>query len=62
MEEDHNDGQSEGRSEQHEQQSMQPTLGDYGRPSIYDSYSGIRRKLIDDNNFELKPSLISMMQ
>ncbi|KAF5481522.1 hypothetical protein F2P56_002164 [Juglans regia] len=38
------------------------TLKDYVRPVVNDNYSGIRRQTINANNFELKPTLISMVQ
>lgn len=37
-------------------------LKDYATPSARELRSSIRRLLIDANNFELKPSLLSMMQ
>ena len=40
----------------------EPTLGDCWRPMMNEEYSGIRHQLIDANNFELKPALISMVQ
>ena len=38
------------------------TLGDYWRPIATENYFGIRRQPIDVNNFEIKLSLISMVQ
>ncbi|KAF5472037.1 hypothetical protein F2P56_008785 [Juglans regia] len=44
------------------QHDAQPhTLKDYVRPVVNDNYSGIRRQTINANNFELKPTLISMV-
>ena len=49
------------------QQGQQPqnearTLRDYLRPVVNENYSGIRRQIINANNFELKPGLIAMVQ
>ena len=35
---------------------------DYFIPIVNDNYSGIRHQLINTNNFELKPTLINMVQ
>ena len=40
----------------------EPTLGDYWKPMMNDNYSKIQQQFINANNFELKPSLISMVQ
>ena len=45
------------RNEQEEQ-----ALRDYFRPIVNDNYFGIRRKPINANNFELKPTLINMVE
>ncbi|XP_030969898.1 uncharacterized protein LOC115990189 [Quercus lobata] len=46
-----------------EEQNAQPrTLKGYVWPIVNDSYSGARRQTINANNFELKPTLISMVQ
>ncbi|XP_068649564.1 uncharacterized protein [Aristolochia californica] len=45
------------------QHDAQPrTLKDYVRPIVNDNYSGIRHQTINANNFELKPTLTSMVQ
>ena len=38
------------------------TMEDFWRPSIQDEYSAVRQPAIEANNFELKPSLIIMVQ
>ena len=38
------------------------TMEDFWRPIIQDDYSAIRQPTVDANNFELKPSLITMVQ
>ena len=38
------------------------TMEDFWRPVIQDEYSVVRQPAIDANNFELKPSLITMVQ
>ena len=38
------------------------TMEDFWRPSIQDEYSIVRQPAIEANNFELKPSLITMVQ
>ena len=38
------------------------TMEDFWRPIIQEEYSTIRRPTVDANNFELKPSLITMVQ
>ena len=54
---------NEGHSNQNEMPGIrEPTLGDCWRPMMNEDYSGIRRQPIDGNNFELKPTLISMVQ
>ena len=49
------------------QQGQQPQneahmLPDYLRPIVNENYSGIRRQPINANNFDLKPSLIVIVQ
>ena len=38
------------------------TMEDFWRPIIQDEYSAIRQPVVDANNFELKPALITMVQ
>ena len=38
------------------------TMEDFCRPVIQDEYSAVRHPSIDANNFELKPTLITMVQ
>ena len=38
------------------------TMEDFWRPVIQDEYSAVRQPAIDANNFELKPTLITMVQ
>ena len=38
------------------------TMEDFWRPIIQDEYSAIRQPTVDANNFELKPTLITMVQ
>ena len=40
----------------------QRALRDYFKPVVNENYSGIRRQLINANNFELKSTLINMVQ
>ena len=42
--------------------NQQRALRDYFRPVVNENYSGIRRQTINANNFELKPTLINMVQ
>ena len=59
----HSDVYSDRRSNQNELLGMQePTLGDCWKPVVNESYSGIWRQAMDANNFELKLSLLSMVQ
>ena len=39
----------------------QMTMEDFWRPVIQDEYSVVRQPIIESNNFELKPSLITMV-
>ena len=47
---------------QNKNEQEQRALRDYFRPVVSDNYSGIRRQLINANNFELKPAPINMVQ
>ena len=38
------------------------TMEDFWRPVIQDEYSAVRQPAIEANNFELKPTLIIMVQ
>ena len=38
------------------------TMEDFWRPIIQDEYSAIRQPAVDANNFQLKPTLITMVQ
>ena len=38
------------------------TMEDFWRPIIQDEYSAVRQPTIEANNFELKPTLITMVQ
>ena len=63
MEYQNTDRFSEGHLDQNEMLGIrEPTLGDCCRPMMNEDYSGIRHQSIDANNFELKPTLISMVQ
>ena len=39
----------------------QMTMEDFWRPVIQDEYSVVRQPIIESNNFELKPSFITMV-
>ena len=41
---------------------VQQALRVYFKPVVVDNYWGIRRQAINANNFELKPTLINMVQ
>ena len=41
---------------------MQDTMEDFWRPVIQEEYSAVRQPAIEANNFELKPTLITMVQ
>ena len=43
-------------------QSERRTLGDFAMPDISDSFGGIVAPAIANNNFEIKPSIIQMVQ
>ena len=51
-----------GNQNQGGENQEQRALKDYFRPVVADNYLGIRRQAIDTNNFELKPTLINMVQ
>ena len=40
---------------------MTDTMEDFWRPIIQEEYSAIRQPIVDANNFELKPALITMV-
>ena len=40
----------------------QRTMEDFWRPVIRDEYSAVRQPTIEANNFELKPTLVTMVQ
>ena len=40
---------------------MTDTMEDFWRPIIQEEYSAIRQPTVDANNFELKPTLITMV-
>ena len=42
--------------------SITDTMEDFWRPIIQDEYSAIRQPVVEANNFELKPALITMVQ
>ena len=48
--------------EEIERPQRQMTMEDFWRPSIQDEYSTVRQPIIEVNNFELKPALITMEQ
>ena len=45
-----------------ERPQRQMTMEDFWRPTIQDEYSAMRQHTIEANNFELKPTLITMVQ
>ena len=45
-----------------ERAQVQDTMGDFWRPIIQEEYSAVRQPTIEANNFELKPTLITMVQ
>ena len=45
-----------------ERPQRQMTMEDFWRPMIQDEYSAVRQLAIEANNFELKPTLITMVQ
>ena len=50
------------RGQQPEDPLITDTMEDFLRPIIQDEYSAIRQPTVNANNFELKPSLITMVQ
>ena len=54
------------QNEVHREAARRPpiidTMKDFWKPIIQDEYSAIRQPAIDANNFELKPTLITMVQ
>ena len=63
MEDDHSDRCSEGHNDQNELLGMQePTLRDCWKPMVNENYLEIRKQAIGANHFELKPTLILMVQ
>ena len=64
-----NSAMAEERADQTEEQRkaarrppITDTMEDFWRPIIQDEYSAIRQPVVDANNFELKPALITMVQ
>ena len=45
-----------------ERPPMQDTMEDFWRPVIQAEYSAVKQPVVDSNNFELKPALITMVQ
>ena len=45
-----------------ERTQRERTTEDFWRPIIRDEYSTVKQPLIEANNFELKPALITMVQ
>ena len=45
-----------------ERPPMQDTMEDFWRPVIKAEYSTVRQLVVEANNFELKPALITMVQ
>ncbi|XP_024018627.1 uncharacterized protein LOC112090780 [Morus notabilis] len=41
---------------------QQRTLRDYFKPVVNENFLGIQRQQVNDNNFELKPALVNMVQ
>ena len=63
MEDNQSDRYNKGHSCQNDLLAMrEPTLGDCWKSMVNENDSGIRRQTIEANNFELKLSLISMVQ
>ena len=55
MAENHIDRNEEGNPQQR-------TLAEFWKPATNDNYSGVRLQPVDANNFELKPTIVSMVQ
>ena len=51
----------EAETERHERHQRQMIMEDFWRPMIQDEYSTVRQPVIEANNFELDPSLITMV-
>ena len=45
-----------------ERPAIQDTMEDFWRPVIQAEYSAVKQPVVDANNFELKPALITMVQ
>ena len=54
--------QTEGQRTAARRPPITDTMEDFWRPIIQDKYSAIRQPIVDANNFELKPALITMVQ
>ena len=54
--------QTEGQRTAARRPPMADTMVDFWRPIIQDEYSAIRQPIVDANNFELKPALITRVQ
>ena len=54
--------QTEGQRTATRRPPITDTMEDFWRPIIQDEYSAIRQPTVDANNFELKPTLITMVQ
>ena len=52
----------EEEDEEVERNQMPNTMEDFWRPIIQEEYSAVRQPTIEANNFELKPTLITMVQ
>ena len=54
--------QTEGQRTAARRPPMADTMEDFWRPIIQDEYFAIRQPIVDANIFELKPTLITMVQ
>ena len=61
MEDDRHDQTEEQRTAAR-RPPMTDTMEDFWRPMIQEEYPAIRQPIVDANNFELKPALITMVQ
>ena len=59
---DERQDQTEGQRTPSKRPPITDTMEDFWRPVIQDEYSAIRQPIVDANNFELKPALITMVQ
>ena len=59
---DERQDQNEGQRTTARRPPITDTMEDFWRPIIQDEYSAIRQPTVDANNFELKPTLITMVQ